>query len=199
MRQLTNSRFRLLALLWLAMAPAAFAQNAQLTGRVTDPSEAVVAAVRITVTNTDTGISREVVTNSEGYYTLPLLPRGNYRIKAEATGFKAVERTGLTLDEGQVLRQDFALEVGRTDETVQILSQGAQLETESATTSTVIESRKIIDLPLNGRNPLVLSALVPGVRPIGQFGGIPVSSFINTQTSIGGGGRLGSSWRKASV
>jgi hypothetical protein len=180
-------RFALLLLLAGAAAPAALAQNAQLTGRVVDPGGGVVVGASVTATNTDTGISREAVTNDEGYFTLPLLPRGNYQLSLKASGFRPVARTGVTLDEGQTLRLDFTLEVGGAQETIQISGEAPLLEAANATTSTVIENRKVLDLPLNGRNPLVLSALVPGVRPIGQFGGLPVSSFINTQTSIGGG------------
>ncbi len=182
------ARLALWSALLLVGALSAFAQNAQLTGRITDPTGSVVAGVSVTLANTDTGISRTATTNGEGYFTVPLLSRGNYEIKLSANGFKPVARSGVTLDEGQLLRLDFKLEVGTTQETIQITSEAPLLETGSATTSTVIENRKIVDLPLNGRNPLVLSALVPGVRPVGQFGGLPVSSFINTQTSIGGGG-----------
>src|SRR5688572_12408032 len=109
-----------LLLLALVAASALVAQTAQITGRVTDGSGAVVAGARVTVINSETGVRREVESNQDGYYSAPLLARGAYNVQAQQAGFKEIARTGLTLDEGQTLRLDFALEIGQVSERVEV-------------------------------------------------------------------------------
>jgi hypothetical protein len=89
-----------------------FAQTAEVTGRVTDPSGAGVPGAGVTVTNTDTGISRKTPSNHEGFYTVSLLQPGAYRADVEKPGFQPVMREDILLQVNQVLRPDFPLQVG---------------------------------------------------------------------------------------
>lgn len=178
---------RRLLLLALVAASALFAQTAQITGRVTDGSGAVVAGARVTVINSQTGVRREVESNQDGYYSAPLLARGAYNVQTQQAGFKEVVRTGLTLDEGQTLRLDFALEIGQVSERVEVSGAAPLLDTEGAMLSTVVTNQKIIDMPTFGRNPLQFALLVPGVRAVGSFGDLPVSAYGGGRASIGGG------------
>lgn len=168
-------------------AGALLAQTAQITGRVADAGGAIVVGARVAVINTETGVRRELLTNQEGYYTAPLLARGTYTVQAQQAGFKEITRTGLTLDEGQTLRLDFAMEVGQVTEKIEVSGAAPLLETEGATLSTVVTSQKILDLPTVGRNPLQFALLVPGVRAVGSFGDLPVSAFGGGRASIAGG------------
>ncbi len=183
----TLRRGVLLALFLLISSVAAFAQTAQVTGRVVDASQAVVPGATVTVTNQDTGIERATTSNENGYFTVALLPRGNYKIAASKMGFKLAVRSEINLDEGQVLRLDLALETGEVKETVEITGIAPLLENSTPTMSTVIGNQKITQLPLLNRNIITLAALAPTVRPVGAFGGLPVSSFDGARMSIGGG------------
>lgn len=176
----------LFALLLGAMA--VHAQTAQITGRVADASDAVVLGAKVAVINTETGVRREIATNADGYYAAPLLIRGTYSVRVQQGGFKESVRSGLTLDEGQTLRIDFALEVGQVSEKVEVTGAAPLLETEGATISTVVTNQKILDMPTVGRNPLQFALLVPGVRAAGSYGDLPVSAFGGGRASIGGGG-----------
>lgn len=163
-----------------------WAQTAQVTGRITDTSGGVVPGATLTVSNVETGIGRTTASNAEGYYVLPLLPRGTYTIAAMLDGFKPQSRTGVVLAEGQLLRLDFTLEVGGVSERIEV--RGASLlESGTPSMSTVIPNQKILDLPVVSRNPIAFAALAPGVRGVGDFGGLPVSSFDGARLSIGGG------------
>ncbi|MCX6609641.1 MAG: carboxypeptidase regulatory-like domain-containing protein, partial [Acidobacteria bacterium] len=180
--------FRKLMLAFTLLAPGLLlAQNAQITGRVVDPSGAIITNVRLSILNTDTGVDRTTVSNTEGYYSVPLLARGNYRVSAQLAGFKEVVRKGLSLDEGQTLRLDITLEVGQVSERIEVSGSAPLLETESPTLSTVITNQKILDLPTVGRNPLQFALLVPGVRTVGSYGDLPVSAFGGGRASIAGG------------
>jgi outer membrane receptor protein involved in Fe transport len=141
------------------------AQQASLTGRIADQSDAAVAGANVRVTNLDTGIARRVETNSEGFFTAPFLQPGNYRVTVEANGFKTVTREPLQLTLDQVARTDFTLEPGAVTETVQITTDAPLMQTDSATLGTAITGRLVQDLPLNGRNYVQLVQLVPGVSP----------------------------------
>ncbi|MGD0776811.1 MAG: carboxypeptidase regulatory-like domain-containing protein [Candidatus Solibacter sp.] len=163
------------------------AQTAQITGRVADPSGAVIAGAKLEVMNTETGVRREIQTNEDGYYTAPLLVRGTYSVHAQQAGFKETVRSGLTLDEGQTLRLDFALEVGLVSEKVEVSGAAPLLETERPTLSTVIPSQAILDMPTVGRNPLQFALMVPGVHAVGSYGALPVSAFGGGRASISGG------------
>src|SRR5688572_16819164 len=114
----------------LAVAPL-FAQNAQITGVVTDPSNGPVAGASVNITSLDTGVRRTVNTSAEGYYTAPLLPRGRYELTVEVAGFKTARNTSVTLDEGQALRLDIALELGQVTESVEVTAQAGLLSTET--------------------------------------------------------------------
>src|SRR5688500_6195970 len=85
------------------------ATTSQITGRITDPSGAVLAAAKVAVTNLETGIERRTVSNDDGYYTVPLLPPGNYRMDLEMTGFMPISRSGITLRVNQTARIDFLM------------------------------------------------------------------------------------------
>src|SRR5437667_4083483 len=146
--------------------PAAQSTTQSIEGLVTDTSAAVISNARVTITNTATGVTSSVFSNSTGNYTFPLVPIGNYDVKAEMSGFKAEEIKGLRVETAAQVRQDFQLQIGAISETVEVAASSVTLNTESANVGGVIENKRIIKLPLNGRNVVSLVVLVPGV----QFG-----------------------------
>jgi len=143
--------------------------TALITGRVTDPSEAIVPSADVAVTGVDTGLQRRTQSNEAGYYTISLLPPGNYRVSVRKDGFRPVTRTGVTLVVDQSARLDFVLEVGSVTETVEVSGAAPTVESTSAALGTVVASKQILDMPLNSRNPLRLVYLVPGFAPSTTF------------------------------
>ncbi|MBI3680945.1 MAG: TonB-dependent receptor [Acidobacteria bacterium] len=146
-------------------------QDATVTGIVTDSAQAVMPGVQITIRNVDTGIARTVRTNSSGAFTMTTLPPGRYGLKAEMTGFRAYEKTGIVLEIGQTLRDDIQLDIGSVTESVSVTAEVAALNTENgAVKGDVIVQQEIMDLPLDGRDFTDLAFLVPGVMPNAQGG-----------------------------
>ena len=133
------------------------------TGEVKDSTGAAIAGVTVTVRNTETNGIRNVVTNDSGIYSIPALVPGLYDVKAERQGFKVANRSGVELQVQQTARVDFTLEVGQVSESIEVSGAANLLTTENATVGTVIERKRITDLPLNGRNFLSLVALSPNV------------------------------------
>ena len=143
--------------------PATAQTFGEVTGTVTDASDAVVVGANVTVTNTATNQARQVQTNEAGNYTVPFLVPGAYDITAEQEGFKLASRAGAEIQVGDVARVDFTMEVGVLTEVVEVIGGAPLLETESTAVGTVIENKRIIELPLNGRNYLQMIALSPNV------------------------------------
>src|ERR1035437_4103188 len=122
-----------------------------LSGRITDPSGAVVPAVKVQAVKTDTNSRFDTVSNAEGLYTLPFLPPGLYEISAEAGGFKKYVQAGIQVGTNERIAQDIALSVGNANESVTITADATQLETVTASSGQVVTTREVEDLPLNGR------------------------------------------------
>jgi hypothetical protein len=158
-------RFTLLCAAILVFAATVLGQTAQVTGRISDASGAVVPGAQISLTNQANGFKRDTVTNDEGYYTVPLLQPGNYEISVRKDGFKPIIQSGITLQVEQVARLDFKLETGAVTETVNITDAAPILERETSSVGQVIENKTIVTLPLNGRNYSQLVALMPGSTP----------------------------------
>lgn len=184
-----------LAALFLCLAaPFGWAQTqGQITGVVTDPSGSIVLGATVTVTNPETGFERRAITNNAGNYVFPALLPGLYNVKVEMQGFQTEVRNGVELQVNQVARIDFHLNVGRVAETIEVSGGAPLLTTESATIGTVIENRRIVELPLNGRNFLQLVALSPNVNAsfasAGQAGSRQGGDRSNQQLSIAGNRR----------
>jgi hypothetical protein len=134
-----------------------------ITGDVTDATAAVVPGATVTIRNVDTNATRTVMTNADGLYSVPLLPPGIYDIRVEKEGFRGAARSAMELQVQQTARVDFTLAVGQVSETLDVAGQAALLNTEDATVGTVIEEKRIVELPLNGRNFLQLVSLSPNV------------------------------------
>src|SRR5215831_18400547 len=126
--------------------------TAQISGTAKDQSGAVLPGVEITATQTDTGITRTTVSNETGSYVLPNLPVGPYKLEATLPGFRTFAQTGIVLQVNSNPVIDVALQVGQVSETVEVQANAAQVETRSAGVGQVIETQRILDLPLNGRN-----------------------------------------------
>ncbi len=137
--------------------------TAEITGIVTDSTGAVVPNALIRVVNTDTGIRWEAHSNESGNYTFTNLAPGPYQVTATREGFTTVNRSGISLVISQVARIDFALNVGSTTESVEIKGTAPLLESSTASVGQLIETRAVLDLPLNGRNYLQLAKLSTGV------------------------------------
>src|SRR5258708_4318252 len=123
------SPMRITAFFTLIAAGTAFAQTAQITGRVTDATGAVVPGTSIVVTNVGTAADRSVTTNQDGYYTVPLLPPGEYRVSVQHAGFKQMVRSGVVLEVDQRAELDFTLEVGGVSERIEVQATAIQLNT----------------------------------------------------------------------
>lgn len=135
--------------------------TAEITGIVTDASAKSVVGANVTITNLATNAQRTLITNTAGLYDAVSLPPGVYSLRVEIPGFKTEVRNRLEVQVGQVARFDVTLQVGDVKETVQVEAQAATLDTETTTIGTVIDTKRIEDLPLNGRNYLQLASLVP--------------------------------------
>jgi Carboxypeptidase regulatory-like domain len=156
----------LAGLILMAATPSAlFAQavTGTLLGTVSDSTGAVVAGVKVTVTNQDTGLTRSVKTDAIGEYTVPSIPTGMYTVLAEMDGFKATALSNVELGVDQRARIDVKLEVGAMTESVTIEAQTPLVQTSSSELGTTVKDEQIQALPLNGRNFVSLTRTVPGV------------------------------------
>jgi hypothetical protein len=154
--------------LCLAVGVPASAQvfYGSIVGAVTDPSGAAIPNASITITNTNTGQSRDVKTDSGGRYTISDVTAGNYDIKVAAPGFRTFDKTGVTLTINTVVRVDAALEVGQVNEQVTVEASAVALQTDKADVHAELSERAIENLPLsNYRNYQSLIDLVPGATP----------------------------------
>ncbi len=156
--------FSCLALASLALPLAAQQTTATLTGNVTDASGGAIGGVTVKVTNRQTNVVRDTLTNDQGAYSLPFLTAGDYTVDASKAGFQGSRVSALSLQVGQTVRVDIAMKIGAVTESVDVVASGAVLQTESVAVGTVIDGSKIVDLPLNGRNFVQLAQLIPGVQ-----------------------------------
>src|SRR3989441_329871 len=164
MKEVTNLICSFLILIALG-SMAAFAQTgtSSITGSVRDVTGAVVPGANVTAKNEATGVTSTQTTTDSGLYAFSSLPVGKYTITVEKQGFKTLQKINNVLEVGIPLTVDIALEVGQVSETVTVQSGLEQLQTANATIGNVVEQKAIEALPLNGRNPLTLLLLEPGV------------------------------------
>ncbi len=154
---------RTLLLLILLFPHTAFAETTgTITGTVNDHTGAALAGASVTLRNINTNLTRNLSTDENGYFQAVLLPVGEYEVSAKADGFNAGTET-LTLQVNQTVRVTFQLTVARLGEVVEVSGQESLITVDNSTISTVIDNRKIVELPLNGRNFLQLGLLIPGV------------------------------------
>lgn len=157
-------RYFWLAALCCALSSSLTAQTfGEITGLVQDQSGAALTEALVTVVNTETNATRTQPTNDAGVYSFPALPPGTYNVRVEKQGFKAAIQNNILLQVQQSARIDFSLSVGQVTESVEVNASAQLLTTENATVGTVIENKRIVELPLNGRNYLQLVSLSPNV------------------------------------
>jgi hypothetical protein len=160
-------RFALALFLSLGFAASAGAQgqaiNGTIEGTVADESGGVLPGVTVTLTNTDTGDTRVVVTNEQGIYRAPLLRLGTYRVVAELEGFRRYEQTGIRLSAGQVAVVNVKLGVGALTETVSVTADTPVVDLGKIEQGRTLNEREIKQLPLTSRNPYNFALLQPGV------------------------------------
>ncbi len=160
------------SLLLLGIASAAatclFGQaTGTISGFVTDPSGAVVPGASVTATLIQQQVRRTVESNADGFYTLNAMPPGDYSLTVEKAGFQRLERSGIAVTVNQNLRVDVELRVGQAAETVSVSAEVPLVDTRSATISGLVDDRRVVDLPLNGRNVIALAVTLPGIVSVG--------------------------------
>ncbi|MEQ1885377.1 MAG: carboxypeptidase regulatory-like domain-containing protein [Bryobacteraceae bacterium] len=150
----------LAAVVLVCLSGSAFAQAvSQISGTAKDPSGAVVPGVEISATQTDTGLKRATTTDESGAFIFPNLPLGPYKLEATKMGFRSYVQTGIVLQVGTSPEINIAMGVGQVSESVQVEANAAQVETRNVGVGNVIESQRILELPLNGRQPTDLIPL----------------------------------------
>src|SRR5436190_6691707 len=163
MQTFKTASVRLCWLLLAATCALAQTSTSEISGTVRDNSGAVVPNASITLTNEQTGVSYRQQTTAAGLYSFPALPVGIYSVKVEAAGFKTAQLTKNELVVNTPLTINVSLELGQLSEVVSVEAQAELLQTTSATIGNVVTSKEAMELPLNGRNPLTLLVLEPGV------------------------------------
>lgn len=161
------------ALFWFGAGAWPIAQaTGNIAGTVTDQSGAVLPGVLIEVTNVATSQTRAAVTREDGYFSVPLLQPGSYQVKGTLNGFKTSVRDGVTVTVESTSRVDIRLAVGGLEESVTVSADATLVETSNATLGIVVDEKKVVELPLNGRNFTQLGTLLPGVvAPPAALGG----------------------------
>jgi outer membrane receptor protein involved in Fe transport len=158
--------FALLVVMLSVFSSAAFGQlsTATLFGTITDPAGAAIPKAKVKITQTDTGFVRTVTTNDNGSYRADFLPIGPYRVTVEATGFKTLDRGGVTLTVTEEAQLDLAMTVGGSEQTIEVTAEIPLLNTGNSTLGRTISNVEIDNLPLVDRNVYTLLDLTPGVQ-----------------------------------
>lgn len=159
-----------LFLLTAAATATAQSTTGAIVGNITDPASAAVPKARIVAIEERTNLAAETVSDAEGAFAFPALRAGQYRLEAEAAGFRKLVRSGIDVKVNDRLRVDLAMTLGALTESIQVTGGAPMIESESAALGNVIENRKIVNLPLNTRNPFQLALLSPGVVPSPNMG-----------------------------
>ena len=136
-----------------------------ISGVVTDQNGGVIVGAKVIAIETQTGVRSGIATDSKGFYNFPALPVGKYDVEVQSPGFKLYRQTGLVVDVNSTLSVDVKLQIGEVSERVTISSEAVHVETESTQNGLVIEGRKILAIPLNGRSYTDLLSAQPGVVP----------------------------------
>ncbi len=155
---------------WLSASPVG-----SVGGSVKDASGALVAGVKVSLTNTSTNAKLETTTNPNGEFQFVQLAPATYSLVAEAQGFKKIDVSSVLVEVDQITHLELTLEVGSLSESVQVEAVAPLLENDKSTLSSVVDSRNIANMPLNGRQALDLALITPGVLP--TAGGTQVLSF----------------------
>jgi hypothetical protein len=161
-----NSLFVLLANLILCIPIFAQVSGGNVSGTITDPSGAVVPAAEVSITSTDTGITRTVTTNSDGFYAAPNLRPGNYEVTCTAKGFTKQKKTGVSVTVGSQEVVDLKLGLGNVAQTVEVVEKTSNVELATSDLGGIVGSTTVQELPLNGRSWTDLTTLQPGVSHI---------------------------------
>jgi hypothetical protein len=137
-----------------------------IAGRVVDPSGSVIVSAKLTVASQSTGLLREASSASDGGYVFPLLPPGTYTLTAEAQGFRRYEQRGITVPVNVTVSATVTLQLGALTESISVEANAELVDTRSGTLRQTVDQRKIIELPLNGRNAATLVLLTPGTADL---------------------------------
>jgi hypothetical protein len=160
----------------------------RILGRVTDPSGAVLAGVKVTLTNPATGVSSDTTTNASGDYNFPQVPVGAYRMEFDLTGFKKNVQRAVNVDLNQIVTLNSVLQVGETKETVEVTSEAPLVDTTSTQLGAIMDSRQVSNLPLNSRDTYQLLQLQPGVMStVGSSNTLVYGSDTPGAVSVNGG------------
>jgi hypothetical protein len=150
-----------LVLFSIALASCLWGQaTSQIQGVVVDPAGAAIPSAEVKATQTDTGIVRTATSDADGTYVLSNLPIGPYRLEVTKQGFSTFVQTGIVLQVATNPTVNVSLKLGTVSESVQVEANATQVETQTTSVGAVIENRRIVELPLNGRNPAELITLV---------------------------------------
>jgi len=172
----------------LAAAAAAQSSTGEIAGVITDETGAIVPGAQLEITNTGTNETRRYESDRLGNFAVTQLLPGAYRVSVEKTGFRRYVQTGIQLQVGQRARLDISLKLGAVAESVEVQSQASLLDVTEASLGQVIENRKILELPLNGRNIVALTALTTGVTPTSAFFGVGAADGRAASTQAGAAG-----------
>ncbi len=153
------------AALFLAVSALLAQSTGLISGTVSDSSGAVVPAARVTAIQQGTGLRFEAPSDDAGRFSFPRLPVGSYVVECQQQGFRRFVSEAIRLDADQTRQAQIVLQVGETTESVQVTGAIGLVETVGATIRETVDEKRITELPLNGRNPLQLQLLVPGVVP----------------------------------
>jgi hypothetical protein len=168
----------IIALLAIGSQRAWAQQTASINGTVVDPSGAGIPGAELVLTNEGTGVTRQTVTSVQGYFNFTDLSAAQYSIRVSAKGFEVFTQSGIILDVGQQITVQPALRIGAATQVVSVTGTPPPVTTSSASIEQTVQSDQLENLPLNGRNPVQLLALTPGViynGAGGQFGLQPLT------------------------
>ncbi|MBS1872719.1 MAG: carboxypeptidase regulatory-like domain-containing protein [Acidobacteria bacterium] len=167
LRCFTSRHVRQSIILAIFAGALAFGQGfGTIVGTVTDPTGAAIPAANVKVIDEATSVSRETATNEQGYYVIPSLRPSKYTLQIAAPGFSQSVRKGIQLEADQSLTVNQTVSVQQAAESIEVNAAASQVDTTTATTSAVVDQRRVVDLPLNGRNAAsLLLVVVAGAIP----------------------------------
>src|SRR6266404_2849658 len=197
MRNLRYFLFATLIISLLAFVPAAVAQitSGTITGVVTDTSGAVVAGANVTITSTQTGAVRTATTSAEGAFSFPELSPGIYNITVSKQGFKKVEQKGVEAHVSDLTNVTIKMPVGGMVETVEVQATAVQVETQTGVVGNLVTGQQVRELPLNGRNFVQLTTMMPGVAVAENFDPKNKGLLAGVDISFSGAPANANQWR----